>query len=81
MSQMSPTCRKPDGSACFATPAKMFPECTLPASMSNMPTNVCPKNPTMNPMQISNLLTYESIAQGWVNYYDQMKNKASNATY
>ncbi|MGZ3809600.1 MAG: hypothetical protein ACXVCE_16080, partial [Bacteriovorax sp.] len=80
MSQLSPACRKPDGTACFAGPAKFFPECTLPASMSNMPVNAC-NNATPEPAQISSMITYESIAQGWMNYYDQMSNEASNATY
>ena len=78
MSQMSPACLKPDGSACFSGSAKLFPECTLPASMSNMPANIC-TNATPEPVQISTMITYESIAQGWMNYYDQMSNEASNA--
>lgn len=80
MAQLSPTCRKPDGTACYTTPAKFFPECTLPASMSNMPANAC-NNTTPDPSQISSMITYESVAQGWMNYYDQMSNEASNATY
>jgi len=39
MAQMGPSCRKPDGTACYTTPGKLFPECTLPASISNMPQN------------------------------------------
>lgn len=80
MAQMSPSCRKPDGTACFSTQGKYFPECTLPASMSNTPKNVC-TSATPEPGQISNMITYEAIANGWVNYYDQMSNKASNAAY
>lgn len=85
MSQLSPACRKADGKACFTTPAKYFPECTLPASMSNMPTNVCNAQPASSPAaqaaQMGSMLTYESIAQGWMNYYDQMSNEASNSSY
>lgn len=80
MSQMSPACRKPDGTACYTTPGKLFPECTLPASISNMPQNIC-TNPTPEVNQISNMMTYEAIANGWINYYDQMSNKASNSAY
>jgi hypothetical protein len=80
MSQLSPGCRKPDGTACYSTAAKYFPECTLPASMSNMPMNAC-NNPTPEVNQISAMITYESVAQGWMNYYDQMSNSASNAKY
>ncbi len=80
MSQLSPGCVRPDGTACYTTKAKLFPECTLPASMSNMPQNAC-NNATPEPGQISTMITYESIAQGWMNYYDQMSNEASNSTY
>jgi hypothetical protein len=80
MAQLSPTCRKADGTACYTTPAKFFPECTLPASMSNLPANAC-NNPTPEVAQISSMITYESIAQGWMNYYDQMSNEASNSSY
>ncbi|MDD4975063.1 MAG: hypothetical protein PHY93_11965 [Bacteriovorax sp.] len=80
IAQLSPTCRKADGTACYTTPAKFFPECTLPASMSNMPVNAC-NNPTPEINQISSMITYESIAQGWMNYYDQMSNEASNTSY
>lgn len=79
MSQLGPGCRKPDGSACFASPAKYFPECSVPASMSNFPANAC-ESTTPDPNQIASMLTYESISQGWMNYYDQMKNEASNST-
>ncbi|MBC7538195.1 MAG: hypothetical protein H7281_05200 [Bacteriovorax sp.] len=80
IAQLSPTCRKADGTACYTTPAKLFPECTLPASMSNMPANAC-NNPTPEVNQISSMITYESISQGWMNYYDQMSNEASNSSY
>ena len=80
MAQLGPTCRKADGTACYATPAKMFPECTLPASMASMPVNVC-SNATPEVNQISSMITYESISQGWMNYYDQMMNEASNSKY
>lgn len=80
MSQLSPSCRKPDGTACYTTPGKYFPECTLPASMSNMPQNAC-TNPTPEVGQITTMITYEAISNGWINYYDQMSNKASNAAY
>jgi hypothetical protein len=80
MAQMSPGCRKADGSACYVSQGTMFPECPLPASMSQMPTNICPSD-TMNPSQLSSMITYEAIAQGWMNYYDQMSNDASNAVY
>ncbi len=80
MSQLSPNCRKPDGTACYVTQAKFFPECNLPASMSNMPENVCSAN-TQDPNAIASMITYESIAKGWKNYYEQMSNRNSNATY
>lgn len=80
MAQLGPTCRKPDGTACYTTPGKYFPECTLPASMSNMPKNVC-SNSTPEVGQISSMITYEAIANGWSNYYEQMSNKASNSSY
>jgi hypothetical protein len=79
MQQMSPTCRKPDGTACYAVVGALFPECPLPASMSSMPQNICTSaTPDVN--QISTMITYENIANGWVNYYEQMSNEASNAT-
>lgn len=80
MSQLSPSCRKADGTACYVAQAKFFPECQLPASMSNMPANACTST-NADPNAISQMLTYESIAQGWMNYYDQMSNEASNAAY
>jgi hypothetical protein len=80
MAQFSPSCRKPDGTACYTTAGKMFPECVLPASISSMPQNVC-GNATPEPNQISTMITYEAIATGWMNYYDIMSNKASNASY
>ncbi len=80
MSQLSPACARPDGTACYTSKAKFFPECTLPASMSNIPMNAC-NNATPEVNQISSMITYESVAQGWMNYYDQMSNEASNATY
>jgi hypothetical protein len=80
MSQLSPSCRKPDGTACYVAQAKFFPECQLPASMSNMPANACAST-NADPNAITQMLTYESIAQGWMNYYDQMSNEASNAAF
>jgi hypothetical protein len=78
MEQMSPACRKPDGSPCFGATSKFFPDCPLPASMSNMPQNIC-ANATPEPAQISQMISYEAIANTWTNYYDQMMNTASNA--
>lgn len=78
MAQLSPSCRKPDGTSCFTVQGKFFPECPLPASMSNMPQNVC-SAASPDPMAISSMITYESIAKSWVNYYDQMSNEASNS--
>lgn len=80
MSQLSPNCRKPDGTACYVTQAKFFPECQLPASMSNIPQNACSAN-SSDPNAIATMITYESIAKGWTNYYEQMGNKNSNASY
>ncbi|MDO9182236.1 MAG: hypothetical protein Q7U04_07495 [Bacteriovorax sp.] len=80
IAQFSPTCRKADGTACFSSPAKFFPECPLPPSMATMPTNVC-NNATPDVNKIGSMITYESIAEGWMNYYDQMSNEASNETY
>lgn len=77
MQSLSPNCRKPDGTSCYTVAGKYFPECPLPASMSNMPQNVC-SAATPDPNQIANMITYESIAKGWVNYFDQMMNEASN---
>ncbi|NOT77841.1 MAG: hypothetical protein HOP07_02420 [Bacteriovoracaceae bacterium] len=77
MQTLSPNCRKPDGTSCYTVKGKYFPECPLPASMSNMPQNVC-SSASPNPSQISSMITYESISKGWVNYYDQMMNEASN---
>lgn len=78
MQSLSPNCRKPDGTACYTVAGKYFPECPLPASMSNMPQNVC-SAATPDPNQIAQMITYESIAKGWVNYFDQMMNEASNS--
>ena len=80
MSEMGPNCRKPDGTACYFTPAKFFPECVLPASMASMPQNIC-NNPSPEPGQISTMITYEAISKGWINYYDQMSNEADNSNY
>lgn len=77
MAQLSPNCRKPNGTACYVTQAKYFPECSLPASMSNMPQNACSANAS-DPNAIASMITYESIAKGWSNYYEQMSNKNSN---
>ncbi len=78
MNQMSPNCKKPDGTPCYATSGKFFPECSLPASMSMMPQNVC-SNATPDPSQISSMITYEAISESWSNYYEQSMNRASNA--
>ena len=78
MQQLSPNCRKPDGTSCFTVPGKLFPECPLPASMSNMPENVC-SAATPDPGAISSMITYEAISKSWINYYDQMSNEASNS--
>lgn len=80
MAQLSPNCRKPDGTACYVTQAKYFPECQLPASMSNIPHNACSAN-SADPNAIATMITYESISKGWINYYEQMGNKNSNASY
>lgn len=83
MQSLSPSCRKADGTSCYTAAGKFFPECPLPATISAMPQNVCSEtvpNPSQSASQISSMITYESIAKGWMNYYDQMKNPASNAT-
>lgn len=84
MQKLSPSCRNADGTYCYQTAGKYFPECPLPATMATMPQNVCSEtspNPSQSAAQISSMITYESIAKGWVNYYDQMSNEATNATY
>jgi hypothetical protein len=84
MQKLSPSCRKPDGTYCYQSAGKYFPECPLPATMATIPQNVCSEtipDPTQSANQISSMITYESIAKGWVNYYDQMSNEATNATY
>lgn len=81
MAQIGPGCVNADNrTPCFASPAKFFPECTLPPSMSPMPVNVC-NNPVPDSNQISTMMTYKAISQGWMNYYDQMSNEASNSSY
>jgi len=77
MQSLSPNCRKADGTSCFTGRGKFFPECPIPASMTNFPQNVC-SSASPNPNQISSMITYESIGKSWVNYYDQMLNEASN---
>ena len=79
IAQMGPNCSN-NGKACYANPGKYFPECSLPMTISTMPQNVC-GNATPEPTQISSMITYEAIATGWMNYYDKMSNKASNAIY
>ena len=82
MQTMSPSCRKPDGTSCYTVAGKYFPECPLPASMSSFPQNVCSESvadPNQSAMQLSSMITYEAVAKGWVNYYEQMQNTASNA--
>ncbi len=59
-------------------PSKYFPECSLPASMTQMPENVCERSAMPDPNHVAAMITYESIAKGWMNYYDQMSNSASN---
>ena len=84
MQKLSPSCRNPDGTYCYQTAGKFFPECPLPSSMATIPQNVCSEtipDASQSAAQISSLITYESIAKGWVNYYDQMSNEASNAQY
>ncbi|MBC7429493.1 MAG: hypothetical protein H7336_12820 [Bacteriovorax sp.] len=78
MQSLSPSCRKPDGTACYTVAGKFFPECPIPASMSSMPQNVC-SAASPDPSAISSMITYESIAKGWVNYFEQMQNEASNS--
>lgn len=80
---LSPGCRKADGTLCYASVGKLFPECPLPASMATMPQNVCSETkptPQESAAQISSMDNYENIANNWVNHYDQMLNVASNAT-
>jgi hypothetical protein len=79
MQSLSPNCRKPDGTACYTVAGKFFPECPLPASMSALPQNVC-EGASPDPSAISSMITYESIAKSWENYYEQMQNEASNMT-
>ncbi|MBC7712728.1 MAG: hypothetical protein H7177_05290 [Rhizobacter sp.] len=79
MQQLSPGCRKPDGTACYTVAGKFFPECPIPASMSSMPQNVC-SAASPDPAAISSMITYESISKSWVNYFEQMQNPASNST-
>ncbi len=78
MQQLSPSCRKPDGTACYTVAGQFFPECPIPASMTAMPQNVC-SAASPDPAAISSMITYESIAKSWVNYFDQMMNEASNS--
>lgn len=78
MQTLSPSCRKADGTSCYTTGSKFFPECPLPASMTSMPQNVC-SAASPDPNQIAQMITYESIAKSWMNYFDQMSNEASNA--
>jgi hypothetical protein len=56
--------------------SKYFPECQLPASMQNMPQNVC--MPTNNPNQLSTMYGYEAAANNMMNFYDQMLNEATS---
>lgn len=77
MAQLSPTCVNPDKTACYAGVGAIFPECPIPNSMTNMPQNVC-ESATPDVNQIGQMITYETIAKGWMNYYDQMSNEASN---
>lgn len=82
LQQLSPGCRKADGTLCYASVGKLFPECPLPASMATMPQNVCSETkptPQESAAQISSMDNYENIANNWVNHYDQMLNVASNA--
>lgn len=84
MQKLSPSCRNADGTYCYQSAGKFFPECPLPATMATMPQNVCSEttpDPSQSSAQISSMITYESIAKSWVNYYDQMSNEATNATY
>lgn len=84
MQKLSPSCRNADGTYCYQSAGKFFPECPLPATMATMPQNVCSEtipDPAQSAAQISSMITYESIAKSWVNYYDQMSNEATNATY
>lgn len=84
MQKLSPSCRNADGTYCYQSAGKFFPECPLPATMATMPQNVCSEtipDASQSAAQISSMITYESIAKGWVNYYDQMSNEATNAKY
>lgn len=84
MQRLSPSCTNPDGTFCYRSAGKYFPECPLPLTMSNKPKNVCSEtipDASQSAVQISNMLTYEAIAHGWSNYYEQMSNEATNATY
>ena len=70
MQKLSPSCRNPDGTYCYQTAGKFFPECPLPASMATIPQNVCSESipdSSQSAAQISSMITYESIAKGWVN--------------
>lgn len=78
MQSLSPNCRKPDGTLCHALPSKFFPNCQVPATISSMPQNVC-SAATPDPNQIAQMITYESIAKSWVNYFDQMTSKVSES--
>lgn len=83
MQKLSPSCRNADGTYCYQSTGKYFPECPLPATMATIPQNVCSEtipDATQSANQIASMITYESIAKSWVNYYDQMSNEATNAT-
>jgi uncharacterized protein YukE len=45
--------------------------------MSNFPQNACPGN-TLDPNQISKMMSIEEVAKNWVNHFDQMLNDATN---
>ena len=85
MQKLSPSCRNPDGTFCYQSAGKFFPECPLPATMATMPQNTCSEANTSPgetvPQKISSMMTYETLGKVWGNYYDQMLNNATNAQY
>lgn len=71
---------------CNVTPSKIFPQCQIANSVTNLPVNMCQdtslaENPMTLPTAKANMLKFQSLANTWMNEYDKMNNPAGNSPF
>ncbi|MBY0412917.1 MAG: hypothetical protein K2Q18_02065 [Bdellovibrionales bacterium] len=82
ITKYGPNCKKTDGTSCYDVAGKFFPECALPPTVAGLPQNVCSEKPAQIqqfPNAKQSMISYEKLAQEWVQSYDLQLNEASNS--